>query len=112
LTPFLRLGLKGIELQCRRLFLEIRTHLAKALYRNMAFDFFNHLKTPKRRAMTGRQLEILKLLLENEVMLLPELTERTRHVYQVKNPFVARIRDLNELISLQAIGYDTNKSVG
>jgi Fic family protein len=106
LTPFLRLGLKGIELQCRRLFLEIRTHLAKALYRNMAFDFFNRLKTPKRRAMTGRQLEILKLLLENEVMLLPELTERTRHVYQVKNPFVALIRDLNDLINLQAIGYD------
>ena len=58
LTRFLQLGLKGIELQCRRLFLEIRTHLAKALYRNMAFDFFNRLKTPKRRAMTGRQMEI------------------------------------------------------
>jgi len=106
LTRFLQLGLKGIELQCRRLFLEIRTHLAKALYRNMAFDFFNRLKTPKRRAMTGRQMEILKLLLEEETMLLKDLTQRTHHVYQVKNPYVALLRDLNELISLQAIGYD------
>jgi len=106
LTRFLQLGLKGIELQCRRLFLEIRTHLAKALYRNMAFDFFNRLKTPKRRAMTGRQMEILKLLLEEETVLLKDLTQRTHHVYQVKNPYVALIRDLNELISWQAMGYD------
>ncbi len=105
LTPFLKFGLKGIESQCRRLFAEIRQHVAKALFRNTMTDLFVRMKSPRKRVMSERHLQLLNLLLAEEEMTLSILTEKTRHFYTVKNPFKALIRDLNYLIRLQAVRF-------
>jgi Fic family protein len=103
LTPFLKFGLKGIESQCRRLFAEIRLHVIKALFRNTMTDLFSRLKSPRKRALSGRHVQLLNLLLDEEKMTLTAITERTRHFYRVRNPYRALSRDLNYLIGLQAI---------
>jgi Fic family protein len=107
LTPFLRFGLKGIAVQARRLLAEIQHHVARALFRNLMFDLFNRLKTPKRRVIAKRQIEILKLLLDVDWMLLDDLVERTAGLYRdLRSPRKAVLRDLNDLIALRAIKYD------
>jgi Fic family protein len=107
LTPFLRFGLKGIELQCRRLLKEIQTNIRKALYKNMMYDLFKRLQTPRKRVMAERHLEILKLLLDTEAMTLEELAKRTEPEYRpLGNPYKALVRDLNYLIGLEAIGFE------
>lgn len=103
LTPFLKFALKGVESQCRRLLSEIRLQVAKALYRNTVTDLFGRLKSPRRRVMSDRHVQLLNLLLDEEEMTLRELTKRTAHFYAVKNPYKALIRDLNALIELDAI---------
>jgi len=103
LTPFLRFALTGIEKQCRRLFDEIRLHLAKALYRNTVTDLFGRLASPRKRVMSSRHVQLLDLLLDQNEMTLVDLSARTRHFYTVKNPQKALVRDLNYLIQLQAM---------
>ena len=105
LTPFLKFGLKGIELQCRRLFEEIRINVSKALYRNLMFDLFNRLKSAKKRVIAERQIKILTLLLERD-MTIDELIDATIGVYkELKNPVRALIRDISGLKQLQAIQF-------
>ena len=103
LTPFLKFALKGIESQCRRLFSEMRLHVAKALYRNTVTDLFGRLASPRKRVMSARHVQLLNLLLDVEEISLAALTKRSGHFYTVKNPYKALIRDLNYLIRLQAI---------
>ncbi len=106
LTPFLKFGLTGVESQCRRLFVEIRTHLAKALFRNTMADLFGRLRTPRKRVMSERHVKMANVLLDQGQITLAELTDRTRHYYTVKNPYKAMARDLNYLINLGAIGVE------
>ena len=103
LTPFLRFGLKGIETQCELLFKEIRFHVAKALFRNTAADLFGRLQSPRKRVMSGRHVQLLYLLLDDGELTLTQVATKTRHLYTVKNPHKALIRDLNYLIQLQAV---------
>jgi Fic family protein len=107
LTPFLIFGLKGIEVQCSRLFAEIRKNVEKALFRNVMFDLFNRLLTTRKRVIAERHIEILKLLLKVDTLTLEDLTERTSGIYRpLKNPDKALMRDINYLLSLRAIGYE------
>jgi len=103
LTPFLKFGLRGIESQCRRLFSEIRHQIKKALFRNTVTDLFGRLRSPRKRVMSARHVQILNLLLDEGEMSLGEVVTRTRHFYTVKNPQKALIRDLNSLIGLEAM---------
>lgn len=103
LTLFFKFALKGVESQCRRLFEEIRLQVSKALFRNTMTDLFGRLQSPRKRALSGRHVQLLNLLLGAEELTLVALTERTRHFYQVANPYRALIRDLNYLIGLDAI---------
>jgi Fic family protein len=103
LTLFLKFGLRGVESQCRRLFAEIRQQVAKALYRNTVTDLFGRLKSPRKRVVSGRHVQLLGLLLEEEEMTLAALAERTRHLYTLSNPYKALIRDLDYLIGMGAI---------
>lgn len=103
LAPFLIFALRGIELQCRRLFDEIRVNLSKALYRNLMFDLFNRLKSARKRVIAERQVKILTILLERE-MTFNELIDATSTTYQnLRNPIRALVRDINGLRQLQAI---------
>jgi Fic family protein len=105
LTPFLVFGLKGIELQCRRLFEEIRVHVSKALFRITMYDLFDRLRSARKRVIAERQIQILKLLLKQD-MAWSDLVERTREHYKpLKNPTKALMRDINYLLNLRAIQY-------
>ena len=107
LTAFLIFGLNGIEVQCNRLFAEIRKNVAKALFRNVMFDLFNRLLTTRKRVIAERQIELLKLLLSVDVLTLEELEKRTAAIYKpLRNPYKALIRDINYLLHLRAIGYN------
>lgn len=104
LTEFLIFGLKGIELQCSKLFQEIKKNVSKALFKNTMFDLFNRLKSPRKRVIAERQIELLKLLLEMESCPLDLIQKRMKSSYQkLKDPNTALIRDLNYLIQLKAI---------
>ncbi len=103
LTPFLKFALKGIEKQCTRLFSEIRLHVAKALYRNTMMDLFSRLRSPRKRVMSDRHVQLLQLLLDQGSRSVSELINQTTGLYRLKNPRKALIRDLSYLASLQAI---------
>lgn len=107
LTPLLQFGLKGIDLQCQRLLDEIQTHVRKALFRNLMFDLFKRLRSPRKRVMADRHLEILKVMLDVDTITLDELLDKTAPFYRaLRNPQKATIRDLNYLIGLKAIGFE------
>ncbi len=109
LTPFLKFGLKGIALQCRRLFSEIKTHVSKALFRNVMFDLFNRLENTRKRVIAQRQIEILKLLLEDDEIDLVDLIRRTSGLYRLlSSPSKALFRDLDNLINLGAVSARKN----
>jgi Fic family protein len=106
LADFLIFGLKGVAIQCNRLFDEIRKNVAKALFRNVMFDLFNRLRTTRKRVIAERHIDILKRLLAVDKLTLEELTDQTAAGYKpLKNPYKALIRDINYLIRLKAIGY-------
>ncbi|MCI0488063.1 MAG: Fic family protein [Blastocatellia bacterium] len=106
LTSFLKFGLRGIALQCKRLFGEIRNNVAKALFRNMMHDLFNRLESPRKRVIKTRQIEILKILLETDEMLWEDFRKRTSSLYKsLRRPSNAMIRDLGSLIELGAISW-------
>lgn len=102
LTPFMRFALKGVALQSQRLLKEIQHEISKELFRNLMFDFFTRLKTPRKRVIAERQLEILKILLAEEKVEWSELVKRTLPLYKVKNPMKALVRDVNNLRALRA----------
>lgn len=105
LTQFLVFGLKGIAIQARRLLQEIQHQISRELFRNLMFHLFHRLKTPRKRIIAERQIEILKLLLDAESMELEALISRTAASYKgLKDARTAVIRDLNALIGLGAIG--------
>ncbi len=104
LTAFLVFGLRGVALQTRRLLTEIQHHISKELFRNMTYDLFQRLLSPRKRVIAERQIEILKLLLEADKMTLNELVQRTSsHYVSLKNQRKAVIRDLSALIALKAV---------
>ena len=106
LTEFLRFGLKGIAAQCRRLFAEIKTHLSKALFRNVMFDLFNTLLNTRKRVIADRQMQILKILLEHDELDLYDLFKKMENSYgKLGNPYKALTRDIDGLMELRAITY-------
>lgn len=110
LTPFLSFGLKGMAQQAHRLLSEIQREISKALYKNLMFDLFNRLRTPKKRVIAKRQLEILKVLLEENELELERLLKTTTTIYgDLATPRKAAIRDLNDLLTLQAIKHEKRK---
>ena len=87
-------GLKGVAVQCERLFTEIRRNILKVLFKNMMYNFFNRLQTKRKRVIAERQIETLKMLLEEENSL-DELSKKTRLIYtKLQNPYKALIRDI------------------
>ena len=104
LTPFLIFGLQGITSQSRRMVAAIKHELSKGLYRNLMYDLFKRFKTPRRRVVAERQLELLKVMLEVERIPVDVLIARTEPVYaSLSNPRKAVIRDLSDLHGLGAV---------
>ena len=104
ITPFLSFALRGIALQVNRLLNEIKINVQKSVFRNVMYDLFGKLETPRKRVIAERQLEILKLLLEYDKIEYSDLYKKiSSHYSKLKKPFRALIRDLNGLIKLRAI---------
>jgi Fic family protein len=104
LTSFINFGLRGVAIQCERLFAQIKSQIQLAVFRNVMYDLFHRLKSPRRRVIAERQIAVLKILLDASVMDLGDLVKRTTATYgTLQNANKARIRDINELISLGAI---------
>jgi Fic family protein len=82
LTPFLIFALKGIALQCHRLLSEIQHEISKELFRTLMYDLFNRLKSPRRRVIAQRQIEVLKLLLAVESAQWPRVIEQLQPIYR------------------------------
>jgi Fic family protein len=104
LTPFLRFALKGVALQSTRMLDAMRAEMKKALFKNMMFELFNRLKSPKRRVIAERQLAILKLLLDGGPTTAKAVIDASaNHYSDLKTPRKTIYRDLNELIHLGAL---------
>jgi hypothetical protein len=103
-TPFLIFGLRGIALQSQRLFAEIQHEISKELFRNLMFDSFYRLRSPRQRVIAERQIKILKILLGREHVEWKQLRELLASLYgSLKNLVKAMIRDMNNLLDLGAI---------
>jgi Fic family protein len=106
LTGFFLFGLRGILQQCEVLTAEIRRHMQKALFRDTMYNLFNRLETQRKRVIGERQVEILKVLLEEEKL---ELTRLSESVYYhagysgLMNSESAFWRDLAQLEDLGAV---------
>lgn len=105
LTPFLLFGLKGVAVQCQRLFEEIKKNISKSLFKDVMYNLFMRLQSSRKRVIAERQVEILKVLLDSPQNL-DSLHKKVHPSYKnLRNPTKAFMRDLNNLITLKAIGY-------
>jgi Fic family protein len=104
LTPFLAFGLKGIKIQCERLFKEIRWNVEKSIFTNTMHDLFGRLQTKRKSLIAKRHIQILNILLKQNEMTLSELLVMTDYIYKnLKAGPKARTRDLIHLINVEAI---------
>jgi Fic family protein len=111
LTPFILFGLKGIAIQCLRLFEEIRKNVSKALFKDVMYNLFIRLQSSRKRVIAERQVEILKVLLESP-SILENLHKKVHHLYKdLSNPTKAFYRDVNILITLKAVTYTKNENI-
>ena len=111
LTPFLLFGLRGVTIQGRRLFAEIRRHVEKALFRVTVTDLFGRMETPRRRVLGERHVRLLDLLLEAGTLPVRDLERLSAHFYLLRNPRKALLRDLDYLARLGAIRVEPREPV-
>jgi hypothetical protein len=110
LTAFLRFALRGVEVQAKRLLFEIQRHIKQELVRTLMHDFYERLRSPRKRVIVKRQVGLLSLLLEQDAMPVRTFLDLAMPRYaNLKNPQKAVIRDTNGLIVLKAITYDPAK---
>jgi Fic family protein len=111
LTAFLIFGLRGVRQQCEVLTGEIRKQMQRALFRDTMYSLFNRLKTKRKRVIGERQIEILKILLDGELMHIMDLYLRTKpHYASIQDDSGAFLRDLTQLENLKAINLQRNPS--
>jgi Fic family protein len=104
LTPFLLFGLKGITVQCSRLYAEIRKHMERALFRNLMYDLFNRLESTRKRVIKDRQIGLLKILLDVEKIDWYQFVEKAKvHYKKTANFSKTLMRDIGSLVQLRAI---------
>ena len=104
LTPFLDFALRGLTLQCRRLSRQVREHIAVALFEDTATRLFAPLRTGKRQAMAERQVQMLRILIDERRMAVRELYGRLRSGYaNLRNPWKAFMRDTSDLLEVGAV---------
>ncbi|MDE0436610.1 MAG: Fic family protein [Bryobacterales bacterium] len=105
LTPFVKFGLKGVSIQCRRLLREIGIHIQRSLFRDIMGRMYGRLRSTRKRALAQRQYEILNKLLDtvNEIEYRDLFDLLEKHYGTLKTPLRAYVRDLNHLSGLRAI---------
>lgn len=104
LTPFLKFGLHGIAVQCKRLLKEIRIHVQRSLFRDVIGKMYSRLQSTRKRALASRQCEMLNKLLDKDSPIeYRELFDMLQQHYRnLSVPFRAFVRDLNQLSAMRA----------
>jgi Fic family protein len=104
LTPFLEFALGAVDAGCRRLADRILIHNRRILCSEFAQSLFGRLRSPRRRALGQRQLQIIRALLESDSLGWGEFSDRVREHYNgLKYPLRAIARDLDDLWAVGAI---------
>jgi Fic family protein len=104
LTPFLAFGLKGVKIQCERLFQEIRWHVTKSIFVNTMHDLIGRLQSPRKTVIAKRHIQILSFLLEKDEVPLIELFNSIDYIYKpLKAGSKAKLRDMIYLLELGAV---------
>ena len=90
LTPFLVFALPAVAERCDALTTEIVAHSKRILYREFAQSLFGRLRSPRRRALAERQLQILSVLLDTDSTKLSDLASLVGiHYRKLKYPVPA-----------------------
>lgn len=105
LTTFLKFGLRGIAVQCKRLLREITRHISISLYRDVMHQMYGRLRSTRKRALADRQIALLQYMLKKDApVMLGELLDATdKHYSNLAAGEKAVYRDINHLIGLGAI---------
>ena len=107
LTPFLEFALSAVTQRCNAVAGEILGHHKKILFREFARSLFGQLRSPRRRVLAERQLQILDTLVDSGPIKIGDLIDRTKANYQaLKHSFRAHVRDMVGLLELEAIEFD------
>lgn len=109
LTPFLVFALHGVRIQCERLTAEIRKQMQRALFRDTMYSLFNRLKTQRKRVIGERQIELLKMLLNEDEVGTNDLYSRVHFAYKSKKDGLkAFARDILQLEGLQSLKFSAD----
>ena len=111
LTPFFLFSLNGLIFQVERMLRELKRNIQKALFRNVMFDLFKRLQSPRKRVLAQRQTDILKILLKEDEIRFLEIYDRViGNYHNLKNPGSALRRDLIGLMRLGALNVKFNEA--
>ncbi len=107
LTLFLRFALPAVAERCNAVASAIVANHRRTLFREFARSLFGRLRSPRRRVLAERHLQILDILLDGGSIGLFDLVSKAHVHYQgLKFPANALGRDLGDLLGLRAITMD------
>ena len=107
LTPFLVFALQAVTERCNAVAEQILVHHKLVLFQKFARSLFGQLRSPRRRVLAERQLQMLDALLDSGPVGFRDLFARTQANYrELKHGSRAQVRDLIGLIELEAVGFD------
>ena len=111
ITPFLLFSLRAIIDRCGSLTEEIADNHRRILFREFANSLFGQLRSPRRRVLAERQLQILDTLMESDSTDLINLLSHEMPQYEhLKYPNLALVRDVIGLSELGAISFDVGSN--
>ena len=111
ITPFLLFSLRAIIDRCGSLTEEIADNHRRILFREFANSLFGQLRSPRRRVLAERQLQILDTLMESDSTDLINLLSHEMPQYEhLKYPNLALVRDIIGLSELGAISIDVGSN--
>ena len=106
LTPFLQFALPAVTERCNSVAGEILVNHKRVLFREFARSLFGQLRSPRRRVLVERQLQVLETLLDSDSVGGVDLIRRTETYYRdLKYPDRAYVRDVIELYDLGALEF-------
>ncbi len=110
ITSFLKFALRALIVRCKALSREITNHHRRILFREFAGSMFGQLRSPRRRALGERQLQILEMMLDDNPIELESVFRSLGSFYQdLKYPGRAMVRDVVDLLELGAILWEDSE---
>ena len=104
LAPFLQFALRGVTERCNAVTSEILENHKRILFREFARSLFSQLRSPRRRVLADRQLQMLETLLDSGPLDLETFLNRmSENYHQLKHQSRALVRDVVGLINLNAV---------